>query len=141
MVNLRRLRAEQGVDAAKKLPVAFAVPLEKQEVVEQEAAWLVRLMNASSLEALTDLPEEWVTTVSRTWKVGFNAEGVIDREAEKTRIQGELADLERYISSTQEKLQNADFLNKAPEKVVQTMKDKLGEAEAKRAQLLDLLNK
>ncbi len=141
VVDLRRLRADQGVDATKKLAVGFAVPLEKQAAIEQEAAWLGRLMNASSLEVLTGLPEEWVTTVSRAWKVGFSAEGVIDREAENVRIQGELADLERYISSTQEKLQNAEFLNKAPEKVVQTMKNKLEEAESKRAQILDLLNR
>jgi valyl-tRNA synthetase len=56
----------------------------------------------------------------------------VDLEKEKAKLAKELEEIEKYISSTEAKLANEEFTSKAPEKVVQGMKDKLEEAKAKR---------
>jgi valyl-tRNA synthetase len=62
-----------------------------------------------------------------TYKLKYGHRGAAEREKAKK----ELADLERYIQSTQQKLENQEFVGKAPEKVVEGMRQKLEEAKKK----------
>jgi valyl-tRNA synthetase len=58
-------------------------------------------------------------------------EGLVDKEQENTRLTQEQEELTTYIASLQKKLANEQFTTKAPEQVVQTMRDNLQEAEQK----------
>ncbi len=51
--------------------------------------------------------------------------GAIDKEKEKVRLEKEITQLERVITASQKKLQNKDFVNKAPQAVVERERDKL----------------
>ena len=51
--------------------------------------------------------------------------GAVDKEKEKERIKKEIENLEKLIKNAKIKLSNKEFINKAPEKIVEQEKEKL----------------
>jgi valyl-tRNA synthetase len=132
VTEMRRLRAEQGVEAAKKVEFVFTAEEAFAELVGDNLEWIKRLANSSKLDLVEAIPSDWPVAALGSASVGLNLAGAVDLEKEKAKIEKELADLETYIVSTEVKLSNVDFTSKAPEQVVRSMSDKLEEAKAKR---------
>jgi len=74
--------------------------------------------------ALTDLGELFLPL-----------EGLVDVEAEKARLQKELAKIEGEIEKVQSKLHNPDFAQKVPPKVLDEHKNRLADWQAKQQQI------
>jgi valyl-tRNA synthetase len=66
---------------------------------------------------------------------------VIDLNAERARLQKEIAKVEADIKRVDAKLANSDFLARAPEEVVDGEREKRDEAEARRAKILEALER
>ncbi len=128
VTDMRRLRAEQGIEAAKKVEFSMVADEAFAELVGDNTEWIKRLVNATSFEYVETVSQGWAETVSGSVTIGLNVAGAVDVVKELAKAEKELADVEKYIASTQAKLQNADFLAKAPEPVVRTMEEKLAEA-------------
>ncbi len=135
VTDMRRLRQEQGVEPAKKVEFVVAGDQNLGMLVEQNNAWIMRLVNGSCLPIATAMPEGYVVAQSGSATIGLNLAGAVDLEKEKAKAGKELEEIEKYIVSTEVKLGNVEFTSKAPEKVVQGMKEKLEEAQAKREAL------
>lgn len=133
--DLRRLRAEQGIEAAKKVEFSLVADEAIAELVGDNVEWIKRLVNASSLVLVDAISQGWAETVSGSATIGLNVAGAVDVVKECAKAEKELAEVEKYIASTQAKLQNADFIAKAPEQVVRTMEEKLAEAMEKQKAL------
>lgn len=131
VTDMRRLRAEQKVEPAKA--VEFVVVGAGKEIgsIKENLAWIQRLVNASSLQFVEASPQDWPSAVSGSLSVAMNMAGLVDVAAEREKAKKELFDLEKYIQSTQQKLENQEFVGKAPEKVVEGMRQKLEEAKKK----------
>jgi valyl-tRNA synthetase len=67
--------------------------------------------------------------------------GVIDLDAERARLQKEMTKVEADTKRVDAKLSNADFLKRAPEDVVDGEREKRDEAEARRAKILEALER
>jgi valyl-tRNA synthetase len=67
--------------------------------------------------------------------------GVIDLEAERTRLQKELARAEADIQRVDQKLNNPKFVANAAEEVVEGEKEKREEADARRTKILEALER
>jgi valyl-tRNA synthetase len=67
---------------------------------------------------------------------------MIDLEQERTRLRKEIEDKEAFLTSVEEKLNNRQFVNKAPDEVVdrerQKKEDVTAELERLRENLTDL---
>jgi valyl-tRNA synthetase len=61
--------------------------------------------------------------------------GVVDVEAEKIRLQKEIAELEKYAAGIDKKLSNDEFVKNAPEAIVKKEGEKLSEAKEKMEKL------
>ena len=61
---------------------------------------------------------------------------MVDTEAERARLNKELENAEKMILSANAKLNNVDFVSRAPEKVVNIEKDKLEKFTALKASIL-----
>lgn len=132
---MRRLRAENNIEPAKAVEFAIDADLDVEESVGDNLAWMKRLTNASDAKPLETIPENWAAVALGSTKIGLNVAGAIDVEKERAKLRSELKELESYIVSTEKKLQNSDFINKAPEAVVAAMSEKLAEAKNKQEAL------
>lgn len=131
VTDIRRLRAEQGVEAAKKISFGFVAEEEMEGLVGDNLEWIKRLTNTSAIEVMNDMPDNWVVATSGASTIGFDKTEGVDMEAEREKMEKELEQLKSYIKSTEAKLKNAEFSSKAPEQVVRNMSDKLEEAKEK----------
>jgi valyl-tRNA synthetase len=66
---------------------------------------------------------------------------VIDFAAERTRLGKEMAKCDSDIARVEQKLNNADFLKRAPEEVVEGEREKREEALARKAKIAEALER
>lgn len=76
-----------------------------------------------------------VTIITDDARVYIPLGDLVDFEAEKKRLEKELATAEDKLEFINKKLNNPGFVNKAPEKVVQQNKDDAAKLEEKIAQI------
>jgi len=119
--HCRSLRGEMNISPAEKIPLALAGN-------DAEAAsfipYLIGLAKLSSVEVSDDLPKkEAPVAIIDDYKLMLNIE--IDVEVEKARLQKEITRLENEINKAHSKLDNANFVAKAPSEVISQEKDRL----------------
>ncbi|MFA6447233.1 MAG: valine--tRNA ligase [Patescibacteria group bacterium] len=131
ITDIRRLRAEQGVEPSAFIKVAMVADKDAKKLIEENIAIVKQLARLEEIEFVKAVEKNWPTAVSGKVTVGLNLASGIDVEKEHEKIQKEIEALKPYIKSTEAKLKNKDFTSKAPEKVVNDMKNKLDEAKAK----------
>ncbi|HPF95657.1 MAG TPA: class I tRNA ligase family protein, partial [bacterium] len=132
--DMRRLRADQGVDVTKKAIFVYQTDDATAELINTNSAWVLRLTNSSQFDRVDTLPSDW-PVVAGSVSVAMSLEGLVDIEKEKAKIQKELEQLASYITSTTAKLADQEFRGKAPEKVIAGMESKLEEAKQKQEML------
>ena len=130
---LRALRAEYKVPPSTFVKVTLATD-DTRAAGEVES--LKRAMRAESVALVgagSDLAMPSKMTTFGT--VYLSLEGLVDKAAEKKRIDGELAKLAGFIKSAEAKLANTQFTEHAPAAIVEEARRKLAENKEKVAQL------
>ncbi len=108
----------------------------------QENTEVIRgLARLEKIEIKTKIekPETSVGFVVGGAEVFMDLAGAVDLEAEKLRLQKEIATTEKYFKSLAVKLKNKDFVKNAPEPVVEGERKKLVEAKEKLEKLKNQL--
>lgn len=141
VTDARRLRAEQGIEVTRQLAYSYQASAELSQTIEENKAWIRRLLNGSALMAVSTLPPNWVSASSGLALVGFDPLGAIDLTKEKEKAKKELREVRTYVQSVETKLTNQEFVGKAPAHVTEGMKAKLAEAQAKEKVLTERLQK
>ncbi len=127
--EIRNVRAGLGVPPSRKaaLIVVSPDPAVRQRFVDG-TAFLQRLASVSTLETRADkvgIPLTAVTALFSGGEVYLPLADLIDLDKEIERLNKEKENLESELARVAAKLENADFVGKAPEKVIQIEKDKL----------------
>jgi valyl-tRNA synthetase len=129
----RQLRADYGIAPGKRINYLVrpdSTQAQKFLLADIDAAKAA--LRAENITIDSQLqPEAMPGAISRIGMVYMPVEGLIDVEAELTRLNGELAKITGFISNTTRKLENRNFVDKAPAEVV----------EKTRAQKADLIEK
>jgi valyl-tRNA synthetase len=94
-----------------------------QELIDRMA----RLEYSTSADAA---PNGSVTFVLDGATVALPLEGVVDLPAESARLTKEIAKLQSEIAKMDQKLGNADFVSRAPEEVVDELRERRDDASA-----------
>ncbi|MFA6429027.1 MAG: valine--tRNA ligase [Patescibacteria group bacterium] len=128
VTDMRRLRAEQKVEPAKKVTFAMAVDATVTKLVEGNRAWILRMTNAEELSLVAEVDKSWPAVSSGNATIALNLAGTVDLAQERAKMEKELAETEAYIASLDEKLANQEFIGKAPAKVIDGMKLKREDA-------------
>jgi valyl-tRNA synthetase len=131
VTDMRRLRSEQGVEAAAQVEFGIAAAPDVKKVVEENLAVVKHLTRASGVVLMDAAPSGWAIAVSGGTTIALNLAGSVDVEKERAKAQKELDETAKYIAATQAKLANEEFTSKAPAHVIDGMKVKLTEAQAK----------
>jgi valyl-tRNA synthetase len=142
--EIRRFRKAHGLrDSAKLLVLVHASPAQRS-VIEPMQAEMEQLAGLSRLELLDeprDLSESAALEVDGA-HVMIPLAGVLDREAERTRLSRRIAAVDVEAGRVEAKLANESFLTKAPAAVVEKERGKLDslkqEAATLAAQLAEL---
>jgi valyl-tRNA synthetase len=140
VTDMRRLRAEQGIEPVKMVEFGIVAPKDVTKLLEEHIEIVKVLARAENVSFSDSIENGWASVVSGNATIGLNVAGSVDVEKEKAKTEKDIADTERYLASTREKLSNQEFLAKAPTKVKEDMETKYGEAEAKLAALKERLS-
>ncbi|MBK1881063.1 valine--tRNA ligase [Luteolibacter pohnpeiensis] len=136
--RLRNLKAEYKLGSRKD--VRFVVKGAPDWLAE-ETGVLALLAGAAeiSLDSTFDAPKGTPAVVTGVGEVYLPLDGLIDVEAERSRLTKEIAATELEVKKSTGKLGNASFVDRAPPEVVEQEKSRLQDWQTKLAQLKEML--
>ncbi len=123
---IRRLRKEYGVPEGSQVAIVLAgAPDHFQGTLESEGAALRMLARVGEIELGGAIagPGAHGVLVNGT-ELFLPLKGVIDLDREKERLQGEIQRLDGQLKGTKKKLENRNFVEKAPREVVDREREK-----------------
>ncbi len=128
--GIRRIRAEINIAPGKPLSILLAdfngVDQKRLEQHRHFVQTLARLASIDWLEASTPEPEAAVALVGQM-RILIPLAGLIDKQAETRRLDKEITKLEKNLLASEVKLQNPNFLDRAPHQVVEQEHQRLAE--------------
>ncbi len=130
--EVRSVRNEMNVPAAAQIPLVL---VEAPAAVEARArVWdetIKRLARLSDISFAPVAPRSSAQMIVRGIVAALPLEGVIDIGAEKARLTKEIVKEEGEVKKVDAKLNNADFVRRAPEEVVEENRERKQEALAR----------
>ena len=140
--NVRSVRSEMNVPAGAKLPLVVVGAGE--ETLRRLVAGTSLITRLARLEEIS--PQASVPSSSAQFVVGeatwaLPLAGVIDLDAEKTRLAKEVAKLDADIAQIDKKLGNEQFVAKAPEEVIEEQRSRRDNAIDRRNRIAEALKR
>jgi valyl-tRNA synthetase len=128
ITGIRNIRGEMNVPPAKRVDVLVEAPDPFDEAVIRDHLNHIRsLARVESVEvnSSTPKPKASATAVFGSNQVHVVLKGLIDFEEEKKRIRKEINKIEKDHSLSRNKLSNPQFMEKAPEEIIESVKEKM----------------
>jgi valyl-tRNA synthetase len=142
ITEIRSARAEMNVPVAAFAPLVFVgLSAGEQARMADAADALRRLARVSEIEFAKEAPPQSVQIVVRGQVACLPLGGLIDFAAEKKRLTGEREKLVKDMDGTKRKLDNPDFVARAPEEVIEENRERLAEAEGRIARIEEALKR
>ncbi|MCF3628823.1 valine--tRNA ligase [Thalassospiraceae bacterium LMO-SO8] len=141
--QIRAVRSEMNVPPKAKIPMLLKDgDAAAQAALATHRDLILRLAGLSDAGVLTgEVPKGAVQDVLDGAMVILPIADAIDLEAEKARLLKEISKQDAEIDRFEKKLGNAKFVANAPAEVVETEREKLGEAQATRGRLDEALKR
>jgi valyl-tRNA synthetase len=147
--TVRNLRAEADIKPGTQVPIILQSddPQERQ-ILEAGQAYIADLAKGETVTVVQNLEAD--ATVQEKAKQAFAGvvgtvqvliplQGLVDLEALCAKLEKKLSKVEEEVKSLEGRLQNPNFVNKAPDAIVQGARDSLAEAQTQADILRDRL--
>jgi len=136
ITGVRSIRSQMNIPPKKQLPVILK-DSQQQDIdrVANNSEFLSRLANLENITLLEGEAPAAATALVGKMEILIPLEGLIDKGAEIQRLDKEITKLEKVIKQSSGKLNNENYVAKAPAEVVQKERDKLTEMEQSLSQL------
>ncbi|MBQ5879477.1 MAG: valine--tRNA ligase [Alistipes sp.] len=136
------ISAVRNIRNQKNLPRKEALTL--RVVVDENypaelAPVIIKMANLDKIEPTTEKDAAAAAFIVKTTQYFVPLAGMIDTEAERAKLEQDLAYYEGFLKSVMAKLSNERFVQNAPEKVVANERAKQADAEAKIAAIKEQL--
>lgn len=120
---VRTRRSEMNVPPSKKAHLAIEAADTAAFEAEKEA--IARLAYCSGVEVAQSVPqaEGSVTVITAACRAYLPMDDLVDKKAETARLTKELEGAKKQLATAEAKLQNEKFISKAPQKVIDGVKD------------------
>ncbi|MET3290438.1 UNVERIFIED_CONTAM: valyl-tRNA synthetase [Brevibacillus sp. OAP136] len=137
--SVRNIRAEVNVPMSKKVELLIK-PSDELALsrLKRGEEFLVRFCNPESLviDQVVSAPDKAMSAVVTGAELFLPLAALIDVEAEKKRLEKEVATLNAEVERIEKKLNNPGFMAKAPEKVIEEERAKMADYADKREKVL-----
>ncbi|MBL7002693.1 MAG: valine--tRNA ligase [Gammaproteobacteria bacterium] len=138
IMGVRQIRSEMNIKPSELLPVLLEngseIDLQRLNNNRTFVMSLAKLKEITWLEANEQSPES-ATSLVGNMKLLIPLAGLIDKDAELSRLQKHMDKTEQDAKRINGKLNNANFVDKAPDAVVAKEREKLADIEAALANL------
>ncbi len=144
ILGVRRIRGEMNIAPGKPLPILLQnVTEEDQGRLNDSMDYLTRLGRIESIQVFSpddSTPESAIALVGNM-KILIPMAGLIDKEAEISRLEKEIQKIDKELPRIEGKLSNEKFIANAPEDVIYKEKQKLESLNTSKQSLLEQLEK
>ncbi|MCF0177483.1 MAG: valine--tRNA ligase, partial [Bacteroidales bacterium] len=127
VVEIRALRQSKGISPKEQL----ILKVKGEGFPKSMSAALMKMANISAVEQVEEFGGTGQSFMVGTLEFFVPLEGMIDVEAEKAKIESEIARYEGFLKGVNAKLSNARFVENAPAAVVEMERKKLADATLK----------
>jgi valyl-tRNA synthetase len=142
ITEIRSLRAEMNVPAAAQIPLTISgADRVTKKRANQYADFIKRLARLNAIDFADAIPPGSVQFVTEGVSMALPLANVIDLSAERDRLSKEIGKLKAEIEKIDAKLNNEQFISKAPEEVVEENRERRAEAEAAALKLQSALQR
>lgn len=123
---VRSTRSDLGIDPGQRPDLTVRGPKEQTAILQREVAHLSRLAKIGTLicGATVDKPPHSATAVVEGLELFIPLEGLIDIEVERERLAKRIDEMQGRLAAIGKKLNNENFLHRAPEDVVAREREK-----------------
>ena len=144
IIGIRKIRAEMDIPPSKPLPILLKnwTDADKQRF-EANAIFINSLAKVESVQWLTEdeTAPESATALCGEMNILIPLAGLIDKEAETARLNKEIEKIQKGLTGLEARLSNPNFTDKAPENVVNQVRQQAEEQKAALKQLEQQLAK
>ncbi|HKE32399.1 MAG TPA: valine--tRNA ligase, partial [Candidatus Angelobacter sp.] len=128
IVNIRNIRAERRVEPRVKVPIQIHAGVHVRELINSNRGMVERLANLNGLE-FTEQPLTSVAgvRVTNNFQVFMVYEQKVDIAAERERLTKQLKKFEAERAEKQQRLDDDEFVKKAPAHVVEGLRKRVAE--------------
>jgi len=137
---IRSVRAEMNVNVALPL-VMIRVGDQVWQRAQRWSEFIKRMAKISNVSKVPVPKPGTLQLIVRGEIVGLELAGLVDLAAERARLAKEMAKCDADIARIDAKLNNPNFVARAPEEVVEEEKEKRDEAQMRKAKLAEALQR
>ncbi|MBB4061361.1 valyl-tRNA synthetase [Salinibacter ruber] len=142
--GVRGIKSDYGVGLGQEIEATVSVPVGDEalaDTVRRYADYFDKLASVTDLtvEAGAEKPTASASVVVGRCEVFVPLAGMIDLEQERERLRGEIEEKETFLEGVEQKLNNPQFVNKAPDEVVERERQKKKDTTAELERLQDNL--
>ena len=127
ITGIRNIRGEMNIAPSLELEVQIQSPdSDQREIISTYMEMTCNLARAGSLSVSepAEKPKTSAAVIVEGVTVLVNLEGIIDFAMETARLNKEIAKITKELESVSRKLSNDGFLSKAPENIIEKVKEK-----------------
>ncbi|KAG1694893.1 Valine--tRNA ligase [Nymphon striatum] len=144
IIGIRKIRSEMDIPPSKPLPILLQNWTETDKTrFETNSIFINSLAKIESAQWLTDGEEapESATALCGDMQILIPLAGLIDKDAEIARLSKEIEKVQKNLAGVEGRLKNPSFTDKAPEAVVNQVRQQAEEQSAALTQLEAQLKK
>jgi valyl-tRNA synthetase len=121
IAGIRSVRQQMGLTPKQELPAHIRVDENLAPTVAAAEEWIRRLARADRVVSGTSIkrPGQSLTAVGKGFEVFLPVQGLIDVSKERKRLSTEQQRLQKILDGLLSKLNNANFVSRAPEDVLE----------------------
>jgi len=128
ITGIRNIRGEMNIPPSKKVDALIEAPDSGSHgTILNNLTHIKNLAKVESVKVDTKIPkpEASATAVCGKNQVHVLLKGLLDFEEEKKRLRKEIGKVQKEIDFSERKLSNSDFVEKAPQEIIEGVKEKL----------------
>ena len=142
--GVRGIKSDYGVGLGHEIEATVSVPRKADALADTIRSYADYFDKLASVTDLTvapgaEKPKASASVVVGRCEVFVPLAGMIDLEQERERLRDEIEEKEGFLASVEKKLNNRQFVNKAPDEVVERERQKKEDATAELKRLRDNL--